>query len=82
MATMEKRLDRLTLLYRRLEPPPPVTVVPGALTLREEYELDQLLARVGRQGKGRADFSDLSDAEFARFDDLYCRYTGVPPDAA
>lgn len=82
MRTMEKRLVRLTRVSRRLEPPPPVTVIPGALTPREEDELGQLLARVGRTANGRTDFSALSDAEFARCDELYRRYTGMPPDAA
>lgn len=82
MSGIDKRLDRLTLVYRRSEPPRPVTVIPGALTPREEFELDQLLARLGRTANGRTDFSALSNAEFARFDDLYRRYTGVSPDAA
>lgn len=80
MPTMERRLDRLRRVSRRPEPPP-VTIVPGSLTSREEDELDQLLARVGRRANGRADFSALSDAEFARCDELYRRYTGVSPDA-
>ena len=82
MTTLDRRLDHLTRVYRRPEPPPPLTVIPGALTPREEYELDQLLARVDCQANGRTDFSALSDVEFARLEELYCRYTGEPPDVA
>ena len=82
MTTMAKRLDRLARVYHHPEPPPPMTVIPGALTPREEYELDQLLACVEPQANGRSDFRALSDAEFARLYDLYSRYTGEPPDAA
>ncbi len=82
MTTMAKRLDRLTRLYDHPKPPPLITAIPGALTPREEYELDQLLARLSHTAEGRVDFGALSDAEFARFDELYCRYTGQPPDEA
>lgn len=82
MTTLDKRLDRLRLVYRRPEPEPPAAVDPGALSMREQYELDGFLARVGRRPNGRADFGALSDAEFARFDELYCRYTGAPIGAA
>ncbi len=74
--TMAKRLDRLKTVYRRPAPAAPVAVIPGSLTRKEEYELDQLLARVGRRANGRSDFSALSDAEFARCCDLYSTYTG------
>ncbi len=78
--TMEKRLDRLTVVYRRPKPSAPVVGIPGALTSREEFELDQLLARVGRRASGRADFSDLTDVEFARCCALYALYTGESVD--
>ncbi len=80
MTTMDTRLDRLKLVYRRPEPSAPVAGIPGALTPREEYELDQLLARVGRRANGRSDFSALSDTEFDRCCELYGRYTGESVD--
>lgn len=83
MPTLETRLDRLRLVYCRPDPEPePPSVDPDALTFREQVALDDLLARVGRRPNGRADFGDLSDAEFDRFDDLYRRYTGAPSGAA
>ncbi len=68
MPTPEHRLGRFTRVYR--QPAPPVTVIPGDLRPREEYELDQLLARLGHTASGRTDFSALSDVEFARLDEL------------
>ncbi len=80
MPTPEHRLGRFTSVYR--QPAPPVTVIAGDRRPREEYELDQLLARLGRTASGRTDFSAMSDAEFARLDALYRRYTGEPLDVA
>ncbi len=68
MPTPEHHLGRFTRVFR--QPAPPVTVIPGDLRPREEYELDQLLARLGHTANERADFSALSDAEFARLEEL------------
>ncbi len=67
---MERRLDRLDVVYRRREPQPARrTYDVSALDMYEKYELDQLLARLeglAPRPNGRADLSPLSDDELDR----------------
>lgn len=64
--TLDKRINHLRTVYRGPEPEP-VYGIPGALTMHEEYELDQLLAKI-EQREG------LTATERVRCNELVSRW--------
>ena len=79
----EKRLARLEVVWRRRERPAEDAGTPfdaGRLTMREQYELDGLLALIEPAGRrGRADFAALDDDALERLVDLDQKAHGIPP---
>lgn len=77
---------RLLTLERRIRPRPApspalTTFDPTRLTMREQYELDQLLAVLHPLPGERPDFDVLSDAQLERMSDLTNKAHGVEPSA-
>lgn len=77
---------RLLTLERRIRPRPALsptltTFDPMRLTMREQYELDQLLAGVAPLPGGRWDYARLSDDHLDRLTDLTRKAEGVEPSA-
>ena len=82
MTTMGKRLDRLTLVYRRPEPPSgPSAFDATRLSLAERVELDDVLRHVAPlPGKGW-DFDSLSVEQLERAVELTNKAEGLAPSA-
>jgi hypothetical protein len=78
MSGIGRRLARLHRHYPPVRPSPLVSWDFSALTPLEQYELDQLLAKVQeapRHADGRADFSVFPNEELERLNALAERIT-------
>jgi hypothetical protein len=78
MTGIDRRLARLHRCYPPSRPSPAAALDFSALTPKEQYELDGLLAKVQeapQRADGRANFSVLTDAEVERLDELGQRIT-------
>ncbi len=65
---------------RRPAPPPPSTFDPSRLTMREQCELDQLLAHLAPlPGEHRA-LDALTSEELERMNELVRKAHGLPPE--
>lgn len=83
MPTLETRLDRLRLVYRRPAPrTESSTFDPTRLTMREQYELDSLLAPLAPLPGEHWDFGPLTDAQLERSAELTRKAHGTPPPPA
>jgi hypothetical protein len=87
MTNHEARLDRLALVYRRSDPVPTHPRWDySALSLQEQYDLDQILARCRPPDPldphRRPDMSALSNQEVDRLADLMDRVVDRLPEPA
>jgi len=83
MPTIGARLDRLRLVYHRPEPPAgPTTFDPTRLTMREQDELDTLLAPIAPLPGERWNLEPLTAEQLDRSLDLMNKAHGVPPSPA
>ena len=82
--TLDRRLNRLQLVYRRREPPPgPGTSFdPQRLSFAEQIELDDLLRPLAPLPGERWDLDSLTDEQLERAAELTRKAEGLPPSPA